>query len=238
MNTQTLTASIALAATLGLAGCATLNVRTDSDPALLSSRQCHSVAWMVSAGARSTPRAAAAPADSSAPPPAATSTAPPARNVATTNPLNESRLRDAIAANLQAAGMTLTDRADQADCLVGYGVGVQLTAEPAYPTWGGSWGGYYGYGWGAPGLAFRGRRGAIGLGAGWGWGLGWGGGWGGRWSPQIYRHTIIGIALYDGKSHKPMWRATTTRNLEGLSGDAATQNIHAAIDAIFAKFPR
>ena len=186
---RTLILLAACSATAALVGCATYNVRTDADASLVGSVHCHSAAW--AGGFRG---------DS------------PLRSTAA-NPLNESRLRDAIAANLQTAGITLLDKADGADCLVGYGIGVKQVVDAVYPA-----------GW---------------VGGGWGRGpWGWRGGWGWYGGPEVYRQGFIAVDLYDNRSKKPMWHATTHQDLYGASGDEATRRIRAAVDAIFTKFPR
>ena len=65
------------------------------------------------------------------------------------NPLNESRLRAAIAAHL---GGAIQPAPGNAECLVGYGIGGYTVVSGGWPYpygWGYGWG--YPYGWGAPG---------------------------------------------------------------------------------------
>ena len=95
-------------------------VRSDVNRTLASNVQCHTFAWAGSFHGNSPLRESVA------------------------NPLNESRLRTAIAAHLGGVQPT----AGNADCLVGYGIGSHALVDYAYP---------YGWGWGYP----------------WGWG-GWG----------------------------------------------------------------
>jgi len=116
-----------IAAALLSAGCA-LNVRSDANPALLSSVHCGSYAW---AGAF---RGAS-----------------PLRNTIA-NPLNEERLRSAIATHLVPGGSVLP-AGSPADCLVGYGIGGNTVVDPGpYYGWGYGWG-YYG--WGGGPYAYR-----------------------------------------------------------------------------------
>ncbi len=148
------------------------------------------------------------------------------------NPLNEGRLREAIAANLQTLGIPLVDGPDTAPgahpaaapaggpaagarCLIGYGIGMDRQVDAVYP---GNWG---------YGVAFGGR----GWGPAWGWGWGWG-------EPYVYHQSFITVDLYDAASRNPMWHASAETSLSGLTGDAASQKIRAAVDAIFLKFPR
>lgn len=179
-----------LAASLALAGCVGVQVRTDQNQQLLATVHCKSVAWAGSFRGDSPLRATIA------------------------NPLNEARLRDAIAADLQAAGIPLVDGAASAgaQCLIGYGIGMARQVDAVYPD-----GWVYGPGW----------RG--------GWGPGWGWGWG---APYVYHQSYITVDLYDAASRMPMWHASAEQSLSGITGDAARQRIRAAVDAIFAKFPR
>jgi hypothetical protein len=126
------------------------------------------------------------------------------------NPVNESRLRAAITTHMQAMGMQLA--AANADCLVGYGIGSNLVVDPGYP---------YGYGY-------------------WGWGGPyWGAGpyWGGGYGPYVYHQGVIGIDLFDGKTHEPLWHASVDQNLYNAAGVDAEQRINVAVDALFAHFP-
>jgi len=199
-----------VAVSLALAGCMGIPVKTDQNTPLLASVHCQTVAW--AGGFKG---------------------ASPLRN-GIANPLNEQRLRDAIAANLQNAGITLIQAAPPgppgssppapaasapAQCLVGYGIGQERDVDAVYPD---GWGYAYGPGFWGPG---------------WGWGRGWGygDGWG---APYVYHQSFITVDLYDAASRKPMWHATAEQSLSGLTGDAATQRIRAAVDAIFLKFPK
>jgi hypothetical protein len=199
-----------LAATAALVGCQGIPVRTDQNAQLLASVHCQSVAW--AGGFKG---------------------ASPLRNTIA-NPLNEARLRDAIAANLQTAGLTLVEpvvtppiagaaptapapaAAPTAQCLIGYGIGMSRDVDAVYPDgWvygGGYWGG--------------GRR--------WG-GVGWGWGWG---EPYAYHTSYITVDLYDAASKQPIWHASAEQDLSGRSGDEATSRIRLAVNAIFQKFPR
>jgi hypothetical protein len=103
--------ALAAAAAL-LAGCA-LNVKSDVNHSLISSVHCGSYAWAGSFRGSS-----------------------PLRNTIA-NPLNEERLRTAIASHVTPA--TVQPVGTQADCLIGYGIGGNYVVDGAYP---------YGYGWG------------------------------------------------------------------------------------------
>jgi Domain of unknown function (DUF4136) len=95
-----------------LASCTSLYVRSDVNHALVGTVHCHSFAWAGSFHGDSALRSTIA------------------------NPLNENRLRSAIAAHLGSGAVQPT--ATDADCLVGYGIGSNTVMEDAYP---------YGWGW-------------------------------------------------------------------------------------------
>ncbi|MGC1457386.1 MAG: DUF4136 domain-containing protein [Steroidobacteraceae bacterium] len=185
-----LTVFIPVVAGMALAGCTGIPVRTDQNSQLLATVHCQSVAW--AGGFRGNS---------------------PLRNTIA-NPLNEARLRDAIAANLKSAGITLVDApAPAAQCQIGYGIGMSSDVDAVYPD-----------GW-VYGAGYWGRR----------WGPGWGLGWG---EPYVYHQSYITVDLYDAASRMPIWHASAEQSLNGLSGDAAAQRIRAAVDAIFLKFPK
>jgi len=175
-------ALVAVAAALG-AGCA-LNVRSDANPALIGSVRCSSYAWAGAFRGNS-----------------------PLRNTVA-NPINEERLRQAIASHL-APGGTVQPVGSKADCLVGYGIGNTYAVDPGWP--------YGPYGW-----------------YGWGWGPGWGYyGWG----PYVYSQGIIAVDVYDAKSGQAMWHASADQSLADASGAEAQKRIDEAVTAIFAYRP-
>jgi hypothetical protein len=188
MTIRNLVPGVAVAAALGLlSGCA-LQARTDSDPRA-SVASCHSYAFADSLESR---------------PEAAT---------AFGNPLNEKRLRDAIAGGFAAHGMPAAADAASADCVVGYAIGSRLAPDPASPRF--SWG--LGMGWGG-----WGRRGFGSL----------------AWeAPYDYREGRVTINLYDAHSHTALWHAYVDADVTGLTGTDAEQRIKAVVDAIFKKYP-
>jgi Domain of unknown function (DUF4136) len=113
--------SVALATvvTSVLAACETLNVHSDVNGPLIHTVQCHTAAWAGSFQGNS---------------PILTTIA---------NPVNESRLRTAIAAQLATKGVQLVNSG--ADCLIGYGIGVRNVMVGPYPD---GWGWGWGWGWG------------------------------------------------------------------------------------------
>lgn len=114
------TCATALSAVCALAACTSLHVKYDVNSALLQSVHCRTFAWAGSFNGSSPLRQSIA------------------------NPLNEDRLRNAIAGRMVAAGIQPVTA--DADCLVGYGIGANTVVEGAYPVaWG--WGYPYGPGW-------------------------------------------------------------------------------------------
>jgi len=182
MTKQTLRCCGVLALMCFTAACTTPRVTTDSNPRF-SMASCHTYNW---AGSFRSNRGSVP-------------------NFA--NPLNEDRLRAAIAANLLSKAVQLATDKASADCLVGYGIGVHRVVEGFYP-----------YAWGR----FGWRRGFV----GWGWG-----------PPYVYREGVIAVDLYDGKSRQPIWHASAEQNISGLTGTAAENKINSAVAAIFAKYP-
>jgi Domain of unknown function (DUF4136) len=174
------TCIVAFATVCASTACTYLRVTSDVNPGLGTSH-CHTYAW------------------------AGVFHAKDGIALTVANPLNETRLRGAIAANLQSKGVQPATA--EADCLVGYGIGVQTVVEGGYP---------YGWGW-------AGGRGFYG---GWGWDY-----------PYVYREGIVAVDLYDARSRQPLWHASVDQNFVGLTGEAADNKIKAAVAAIFTKYP-
>ena len=118
-------AAVGLVAAGFASGCA-LSVKSDVNHALIGSVHCGSYAWAGTFGGSS-----------------------PLRNTIA-NPLNEERLRNAIASHL--APGPVQPVGTQADCLVGYGIGANYVVDGAYP-YGYGWG--YGWGWGGGPYVYR-----------------------------------------------------------------------------------
>jgi Domain of unknown function (DUF4136) len=181
------TCVVAVTAAGSLAACASLRVTSDVNTPLAGSVRCHTFAWAGTFHGNS-----------------------PLRN-GIANPLNESRLREAITAQL--ASMGVEPATSGADCLVGYGIGAQTNVEGGYGGWGYGYGYGYGYGWG-------------GYGGPWGWD-----------EPYVYHEGIVSVDLYDGKSKQPIWHASVDQGLDGLTGAKAEQKIGVAVAALFTKYP-
>jgi hypothetical protein len=177
------TALIAAALACTMTACTTLHVKSDVNTALIGSVHCGTFAWAGSFRGNS-----------------------PLRNTIA-SPLNESRLRAAIAAHLKTG--TIQAAPGNADCLVGYGIGGTNVVDWAWPD---------GYGWGY-----------------WGYPYGWG--WWDYPGPYVYHEGIIAVDLYDAKSHQPLWHASVDQSLYGVSGEEAAKRIDAAVAAIFSKYP-
>ena len=121
MRKLPLYAALAAAAFGALAAGCALDVKSDVNPALVSSVHCGSYAWAGSFHGSSPLRSTIA------------------------NPVNEERLRSAIASHLSPA--LVQPEGSSADCLVGYGIGGNYVVDGAWP-YGYGWG--YGWGWGGP----------------------------------------------------------------------------------------
>jgi hypothetical protein len=113
---------VTLLAVLATAACTYVPVHTDANAAILHA--CHSYAWAGSFRGNGGMRATLA------------------------NPLNESRLRAAIAASMQARGVQPASDPAAADCLVGYGIGAQTVVYGPGPYGGWAWRGPYWGSWG------------------------------------------------------------------------------------------
>jgi hypothetical protein len=182
MSLRAITLSAVLATSLLTTGCA-LQARSDIDPKATLA-QCHSYSFGAPLGDRNEP--------------------------AYGNPLNDKRLRDAIAEQLQAHGMQPAS-SEGADCRVRYSIGTRLEVDPATPRF--SWG--MGWGWGRRGFGS----------------LAWD-------SPSAYREGRVSVDLFDARSHEALWHAYVNDDVTRLTGDDADKRIRAAVAAIFARFPK
>lgn len=185
---QWLTRSLMVLTLLGaLAACTSLRVRSDYD-ASADLSACRSFGWLES-----------------------TATTPAG---AFDNPINNKRLRDAIAKRLVAKGLQPVAEGAMPDCLVGQAIGVRdsLTADGR-------------------------SRFSFGIGTGWGWGhRGFGSA---SWDtgPYAYREGRISVDLYRAASKEPLWHAEAEVDVTQLTGADAEKRIDAVVTAIFARFP-
>lgn len=111
------------AACAALSACAGITVKADVNTALIGQVHCGSYAWAGGFHGNSPLRSTVA------------------------NPVNEARLREAIASHL---GGNVLEKGAPADCLVGYGIGAHQVIEGYYPNYGWGWGPYGGAYWGGP----------------------------------------------------------------------------------------
>src|SRR5512142_734268 len=111
---KTFICAVAVTAALGLGACTTLHVTSDVNQPLASTVRCQSFDWAGSFHGNS---------DS--------------LRSTIANPVNEARLRAAITANLSTMGVHQVS--ENADCLVGYGIG-QRNVIDGYPGFYGGWG--------------------------------------------------------------------------------------------------
>jgi len=196
MSKQVFARLVGVSVACGLAAaCTSLRVTSDVNQSLASTVKCTSFDWAGSFHGNSDLRSTIA------------------------NPVNEARLRTAIASNLAAAGVRQTS--ENPACLVGYGIGARNVLE-------GGFGGYPGWGYG-------------GFGYGYGWGGGFGRGYYGAWGwdyPYAYQEGVIGVDVYDAKTKQGLWHASVNQNLIGVTGDKADKKIQDAAAAIFTKYPR
>jgi hypothetical protein len=186
-NCSKLMSTFAAGALLSQGGCA-LQAQTDQSPKFAVA-SCHGYAF-------SDEQAAAAPSAA-----------------AYDNPVNATRLRDAIASSLAARNLPAAADSASADCLVSYAIGSRLASDSFSPN----------YTW------------AVGVPAPLGWGR-YGGAtaWG---APYTYREGRVSVDLYDAHSHQALWHGFVDTDVTGLKGAEADARIKAAVAAIFDKFP-
>ena len=174
---------LGLAVVASLSACTGLRVTSDSNP-VLSVSVCDTYAW------------------------AGQFRGTDGRTPVIANPLIESRLRTAIAANLQAKGVHPAAAGAEASCLVGYGIGRRTIVEGGYP---------YGWGWG------------------WGWPGPYGWGWD---APYVYQRGLVAINLYQTRGRQPLWHAVVEQDLAELTGTEAEAKVNEAVAALFSSYPR
>jgi hypothetical protein len=185
--------AIALIAGYALAGCESTPVVTDSN-AGVSLGVCRTYQWTVE------------PASD------------PLANHAFDNPINDERLRTAIAKRLAAHGISPAADGKTADCLVSHAIGTRTSVDPEHRGprigfgIGSGWGGYYG----------RGTMGAIGIDAS---------------EPFQYREGRIAMDVFRASTHVALWHADAEVDVSSLTGADAEQRIDKVVAAIFAKFP-
>src|SRR3569832_711306 len=111
MSKQVLARLVGVSVACGLAAaCTSLRVTSDVNRSLASTVKCTSFDWAGSFHGNSDLRSTVA------------------------NPVNEARLRDAVASNLTAVGVRQTS--ENPTCLVGYGIGSRNVVEGGYGGYG------------------------------------------------------------------------------------------------------
>lgn len=137
-----------------------------------------------------------------------------AGGAAFTNPLNEQRLRDAVAAQLAARGLQPAPEGTKPDAFVTVAFGTRQNFERDY--------------------RFPMRAG-FGFGT---WRPGFGSGmYFANDSFYDVREGRITVDFYDANNRKPLWHATVEQDLSYLTGENAARRIDSVVSAMFAKFP-
>ncbi len=186
-------ALVGLASLAALSGCETMRVATDANAAS-SLGVCGTYQWAVE------------------------SASDPAASHAFANPVNDQRLRMAIAKRLAARGIEPVADGKSADCLVSHAIGTreQLGSERRGPRFtfgvGTGWGGYHG----------RGTSGAVFVDTS---------------DDYSYREGRIAIDIYKAGTREALWHAAAEVDVSRLTGADAEQRIDKVVAAIFDKLP-
>jgi hypothetical protein len=178
-------------ALLSLAACQGTRVITDSNAAANPSA-CKSFAWLDPdvAALRST-------------------------NTAFDNPINNQRLRTAVAQRLSAHGVQTVASGGTPDCLVAHAIGARTT-----------------------GSAHTGPRWSFGVGTGWG---GYRSGTMGsvmvNTTDYDLREGRVSVDIFRAANREPLWHAEADVDVTELRGANAEKRIDEVVTAIFAKYP-
>lgn len=173
-----------------LAACTTTRVRTDANAAA-SVSACRTYGWIEP------------------------TVGPSPSNSAFANPINDQRLRTAVAQRLAAKGIRPAESGAAPDCLVSHAIGTREN--------------------------FAGNNGRARFSFGIGTGRGYGSGTTGSVfvnssDPYAYREGRIAVDLFKS-NREPIWHADAEVDVSGLTGADAELRIDAVVSAIFAKFP-
>lgn len=179
---------LALAAALTLSACDTLRVRSDSDAAS-SVASCHTYSWLESSATAAKP-------------------------TAFENPINDKRLREAIAKRLVSRGIAAVESGAASDCLVGYAMGSRQYIVDN-PRWDFGFGTGYSDWWGYRSAAS----------------VGW------STAPYAYREGRIAVDLYRTTGREPIWHAAADVDVSQLTGANAEARIDSVVAAIFDRYP-
>jgi Domain of unknown function (DUF4136) len=189
-DTRMHTAALALV-TMTLVACTATRVNTDSNAAT-SVSACHSFSWVDP------------------------TVAPPPAYSAFANPINDQRLRTAVAKRLAARAILPVENGAVADCLVSHAIGTRESFSES---------------------AGRSHF-SFGIGTGFGFGRHSGGSvFIDSSEPYAYREGRIAVDLFRASSHEPVWHADAEVDVSRLTGVDAESRIDAVVTAIFAKFP-
>jgi hypothetical protein len=178
---------------LVLGGCAATRVNTDANAAI-SLAVCNTYQW------------------------SAESASDPTASRAFANPVNDQRLRMAVAKRLAAHGIQPVADGRTADCLVSHAIGTResLDHDRRGPRFsfgiGTGWGGYYG----------RGTAGSVFVDSS---------------EAYPYREGRIAVDIYRSGNREALWHASAEVDVSRLTGADAEQRIDQVVSAIFDKFP-
>jgi len=128
-----------------------------------------------------------------------------------TDPLTDSRIRDAIDASLTSKGLSSVD--SRGDLAIGYQV---TTAErTTYNTVSTGWGGGYGRrGWGGAGMGMT------------------------TTTEQNYTEGTVVLAMFDEATQEMVWKGTASDTVDpGKSPEDKAKSIQSAIDKMLGDFP-
>ncbi len=138
----------------------------------------------------------------------------PRENYGVADPLVVQRTRDAIESALERKGYRYVSELQQADFAVDFTIGSRERVDlRAYPMpYAGPWG-WYGPRW---------------------WGYPY---WGTGVDVYRYREGILGIDVFDGKTHRPVWHGWAKKPLSREDMEHSAEPIREAVDAVLARFP-
>lgn len=135
------------------------------------------------------------------------------RERAFANPINEKRLRDAVAAQLMQRGLQPAPEGTTGELLVSVAIGSRINERDSYyPRWS------LGMGWGWPYRHYYGTGILV-------------------EDDVLYRENRVSVDLSDAKSREPVWHAAINTDISNLTGDNAQTRIDEAVKSMFAKFP-
>jgi hypothetical protein len=172
------------------AGCSTYRVQTDYN------RQLSVTAWHTYAWMQQEPVTA------------------PEGPTAFGNPINQTRVREAIEAELSAKGLQRVEDVAAADGVVRWAIGTRDRPYGRDPRW------------------------SV------GWGMGWGGHHSGFGTSLMYdsapyyvTEARLAVDLFEAKTRDPVWHGAVSLDADKLLGDAAAEQIRKAVHALMQYYP-